>query len=98
MAGNALCRATFWPTCEHFKTNFKTISPQVIMMHLKLVFIQPAFRTEPLSPVIYKILDSKHIGLWVSLDPSATEWRCRRQPKSSGAGAAEKQTARRRAS
>jgi len=32
------------------------------------------------------------------LDPSAAEWRLRRQPESPGAAAAEKQTERRRAS
>jgi len=34
----------------------------------------------------------------LGIDPSAAEWRSRRQPESSGAVAAEKQTARRRAS
>jgi len=38
------------------------------------------------------------VRLHLVLDPSATEWRCRHQPESSGAIAAEEQTARRRAS
>ena len=72
-----------------------------------------ATSNERLQPVVCNVflavffsLSHHHVGeIWgwsdstvTHLDPSAAEWRRRRQPESSGAVAAEKQMARRRAS